>query len=62
MYDHTCINTFARICNVIDVVRNNNVNFHWKCVHFIGDKIVFKKSYDKTNLTLEGSFNKFHMK
>ena len=25
-YDHTCINTFAGTCNVIDNVRNNNVN------------------------------------
>ena len=48
----TCINTFAGICNVIDNVRNNNVNFHWKYVHFKGDKILFKKSYDKTDLTL----------
>ena len=50
-YDHMCINTFAGISNVIDDVRNNNVNFHWKC-HFKGDKIVFKKSYDKKDLTL----------
>ena len=27
-YDHKCINTFAGICNVIDDVRNNSVNFH----------------------------------
>ena len=47
-----CINTFAGIRNVIDDARNNNVNFHWKYVQFKGDKIVFKKSYDKTNLTL----------
>ena len=46
-----CINTFAGICNVIDV-HNNTVNFHRKCVHFEGDKILFWKSYDKTNLTL----------
>ena len=26
-YDHTCINTFAGIRNVIDDVRNNNVYF-----------------------------------
>ena len=48
----TCINTFAGIFNVIEDVRNNNVTFHWKYVHFKGDKIIFKKSYDKTNLTL----------
>ena len=58
---------------VIVDVRYNIVNFHWKYVHFKGNKIIFKKSYDKTNLTLvvisyeiiklaEGSFNKFHMK
>ena len=47
-----CINTFAGIRNVTDDARNNNVNFHRKYVHFKGDKIVFKKSYDKTNLTL----------
>ena len=35
-YDHTCIDTFAGICNVIDDVRNNNVNFHRKCIHFEG--------------------------
>ena len=46
----TRINTFARMRNVIDNFRNN-VNFHWKYVHFKGDKIVFKKPYDKTNLT-----------
>ena len=45
-------NTSAGIRSVIDDVRNNNVNFHWKYVHFDGDKIVYKKSYDKTNLTL----------
>ena len=36
-----CINTFAGIRNVIDNVRNNNVNFHWKYVHIEGDKILF---------------------
>ena len=46
------MNTLAGIRNVIDDVRNNNVNFHWKFANFKGDKIVFKKSYDKTNLTL----------
>ena len=51
-YDHTCINTFAGIRKVIVDVRNNNENFHWKYVHFKGDKMFFKKSYDKTNLTL----------
>ena len=37
-----------------DDVRNNNVNFHWiyMYVYFKRDKIVFKKSYDKMNLTL----------
>ena len=30
-----------RIRNVIDDVRNNCVNFHWKYVHFKGDKIIF---------------------
>ena len=48
----TRVLTLAGIRKVIDDVHNNNVNFHWKYVHFIGDKIVFKKSYDKTNLTL----------
>ena len=63
------MNTFAGIRNVIDEVRNNNVNFHSNYVHFKGDTIVFNKSYDKKNLTLvvisyeiyltpEGSFNK----
>ena len=47
-----CINTFVGIRNAIDNVRNNNVNVHWNYVHFKGDKIVFKKSYDKMNLTL----------
>ena len=36
-YDHTCINTFAGVRNVIDDVRNNNVNFHLKYVNFEGD-------------------------
>ena len=47
----THVLTLAGIHNVIDNV-SNNVNFHWKYVHFKGNKIVFKKSYDKTNLTL----------
>ena len=33
--------TFAGIRNVIDDVRNNNVNFHWKYVHFKSDKNLF---------------------
>ena len=48
----TRVLTLAGIRNFFDNVHNNNVNFHWKYVHFKGDKIVFKKSYDKTNLTL----------
>ena len=48
----TCINTFAVICNVIDYVRDNNVNFHWKYVIFDGDKILFGKSCGQMNLTL----------
>ena len=36
----------------MDEVRINNIDFHWKYVHFKGDKIVFKKSYDETNFTL----------
>ena len=51
-YDHKCIKTFAEILIVNDVARNNNVNFHWKYVHFESDKILFQKRYDKTNLTL----------
>ena len=41
--------------SVIDNARNNNVIFieYPVCVHFEGDKILFLKSYDKTNLTLE---------
>ena len=48
----TCILTFAGMQNVIDDVRNNNVNFCWKYVHSEGDKILFQKSYDKMNFTL----------
>ena len=40
-YDHTCINTFAGIRYVIDDVRNNNANFHWKIFHAEGIKILF---------------------
>ena len=72
-YDHTCINMFAKIHNVIDDVQNNNVYFHSKSFHFEGDKILFQKSYDKTNLTIwsihakliklaKSSLNKFHVK
>ena len=48
----THVLTFTRICNVIDNVCNNNVNFHWENVYFKGDMILLLKSYDKTNLTL----------
>ena len=44
----TRVSTFAGKRNV----RNNNVNFHKKYVHFEGDKIIFSESYDKKNLTL----------
>ena len=51
-YDHTCNNTFARTCNVIDNVRVNNGFSDWNNANFEGDKILFKWSYDKQNLTL----------
>ena len=35
----THVLTLAGICNVIDEVGSNNVNFHWKYVHLKGDKI-----------------------
>ena len=54
LYGHTCINTFARICNVIDDVHDNNVNFHRKYVHHESDKILVYES-----VVTEGSFNKF---
>ena len=41
-----------KIRNVNDDVLNNNVDFHRKYVYLEGDKIIFEKSYDKTNLTL----------
>ena len=47
----TRVITLLREYVIVDV-RNNNVNFHWKYVHFKSDKNLFKKSYDKTNLTL----------
>ena len=37
----THVLTFAGICDIIDGVRNNNVNFHSKCVLFESDKILF---------------------
>ena len=52
------INTFAGICNIIDIVGNNNVNFHWKHVHFKGDKIVLRSQMIKLILH---SWS-FHMK
>ena len=76
LYDHTCNNTFAGIRNVIDDVRNDNVNFHWKYVHFtlvkaiityfrshMIKRILHSWSFHMKFIKLaEGSFNKFHMK
>ena len=69
----TRVITLVGIRNVIDDVRNNNVNFHWKCVHFKSDKTYFRSHmikrilhswsfYMKFIKLAQGSFNKFHMK
>ena len=69
----TRVITLAGIRNVIDDVRNNNVNFHWKYVHCKSDKTYFRSHMIKRILhswsfhmrfikLAEGSFNKFHMK
>ena len=51
-YDHMCNNTLERTCNVIDNVCVNNAFSYWNKAHFEGNKIQFKGSYDKQNLTL----------
>ena len=37
-YDHTCNNSLARMLNVIDNIRVNNVFSYWNNVYFEEDK------------------------
>ena len=63
----------TRTRNIIDNVHINNAFSLLSNVHFEGNKVPFKMSYDKHNLTLvvisyelydiaKGSFHKLHMK
>ena len=45
-FDHTCNNALARIRNVIDNVRLNNMFSYRNNVHFEGDQILSKWSFD----------------
>ena len=51
-YEQTCNNTLTRTRHVIDNVRANIGFSYWNKVHFEGDKIPFKGSNGKEDLTL----------